>query len=90
MKSELRALEKEEGQLMITLEQMETHRVQIEESMAKPQVYSNGERMRELRREHEENARLHAQAMGQWQHLDSRLNGLKESLARLRTDKADL
>jgi ATP-binding cassette subfamily F protein 3 len=90
MKSELRALEKEEGALMIALEEMESRRRQIEESMAQPEVYSSGERMRELRREHEENAEAHAKAMAQWEGLDMRLNGLKEGLSRLRSDKAGL
>jgi ATP-binding cassette subfamily F protein 3 len=90
MKSELRALEKEEGALMIALEEIEGRRRQIEESMAQPEVYSSGERMRELRREHEENAEAHAKAMTQWEGLDMRLNGLKEGLSRLRSDKAGL
>jgi ATP-binding cassette, subfamily F, member 3 len=89
MKSELRALEKEEAALMVMLEEMEGRRRQIEESMALPEVYSSGERMRDLRRAHEENAGAHAKAMAQWEELDARLNGLKDGLARLRSDKGD-
>jgi hypothetical protein len=57
--------------------------------MGQPEVYSSGERMRDLRREHEENAAAHAKAMGQWEELDARLNGLKDGLSRLRSDKGD-
>ena len=63
IKSELRVLEKEEALLLKLLEDLETGRRVIEESMARPEVYSNGERMKELRRQHEDNGRRHAEAM---------------------------
>ncbi|MGA2641842.1 MAG: ATP-binding cassette domain-containing protein, partial [Spirochaetia bacterium] len=50
LKSEIRALEKEESLLMQRLESLEKERHGIEESMALPEVYANGEQMRELGR----------------------------------------
>ncbi len=42
LKSELRALEKEEAALLEELEGLESRRRQIEESMARPEVYADG------------------------------------------------
>jgi ATP-binding cassette subfamily F protein 3 len=86
LKSELRALEKEEALLMQGLEEIEAERHAIEESMARPEVYSSGDRMRELRRDHAENARRHAEAMGSWEKVDARARETRERMARLRTD----
>jgi ATP-binding cassette, subfamily F, member 3 len=88
MKSEVRSLERAEGELMAALEGLEGERRRIEEQMAKPEVYSSGELMRGLRREHEENARSHAKTMAEWETLDRKLGDLKDSLGRLRSDKA--
>ena len=48
LKSELRGLEKEEADLMQALEDLEGTRREIEETMALPEVYSDGERMKAL------------------------------------------
>ena len=90
MKSELRGLEKEEGQLMAALEALEAERREIEGSMAKPEVYADGQRMRELGKRHEANAERHAQAMARWEQVDLLIAELKAGLAGLRTDKASL
>jgi ATP-binding cassette subfamily F protein 3 len=87
-KSELRALEKEEGLLMQELEQLETNRKAIEESMTLPEAYSNGARMRELRKWHDDNAGEHARAIARWEQVDARIGELKERLAALRNDRA--
>jgi ATP-binding cassette subfamily F protein 3 len=86
LKSELRALEKEESLLMQRLDELETGRRGIEESMALPEVYANGERMKELRREHDENHRQHAEAMAKWEQLDGKSRQAREKMANLRTD----
>jgi ATP-binding cassette, subfamily F, member 3 len=88
-KSEMRALEKEEGLLMEELEKLETARKAIEASMALPEVYSNGARMRELRTRHGENAGEHARVITRWEQVDARLGNLKERLAALRNDRGD-
>jgi ATP-binding cassette subfamily F protein 3 len=86
LKSEIRSLEKEESLLMQHVETLESERHAIEESMARPEVYANGERMRGLRRDHDENHRRHAEAMVQWEQLDGRTRQAREKMANLRTD----
>ena len=88
LKSELRALEREEAVLVQRLESLESERHGIEESMARPEVYANGERMKELRREHEENHDRHAAAMEQWETVEARSREAREKIANLRTDTA--
>jgi ATP-binding cassette, subfamily F, member 3 len=88
-KSELRALEKEEGLLMQELEKLETHRKAIEESMALPEAYANGMRMRELRKGHEDNATEHARVITRWEQVDARIGELRQGIDALRNDRAD-
>jgi hypothetical protein len=86
LKSELRTLEKEESLLLQRLEELESERLEIEGSMALPEAYANGERMKELRRGHDENHRQHAEAMAKWEQLDDRSRQAREKMANLRTD----
>jgi ATP-binding cassette subfamily F protein 3 len=86
LKSELRTLEKEEAALLQGVEEMDAERLRIEESMARPDVYANGERMKDLRREHEDNRRRHAEAMAAWELLDERSRQTREKIAGLRPD----
>ena len=88
LKSELRALEREEGVLIQQLEELEAARREIEESMALPEAYANGGRMKELRKKHEENHDRHAQSMARWEEVDSRIGALREGIEGLRSDKA--
>jgi len=88
LKSELRALEREEGLLIQQLEALEAARREIEESMALPEAYENGGRMKELRKRHEENHERHAQSMARWEEVDSRIGALREGIEGLRSDKA--
>ncbi|HTO22604.1 MAG TPA: ABC-F family ATP-binding cassette domain-containing protein [Spirochaetia bacterium] len=81
VKSELRSLEREEAVLLQRLEDLEAERVRIEESMARPEVYSDGDRMKELRRRHDENQRDHAQAMQRWEQVDGSARAAREKLA---------
>ncbi|MFI5369541.1 MAG: ABC-F family ATP-binding cassette domain-containing protein, partial [Spirochaetia bacterium] len=88
LKSELRALEREEGLLIHRLEELEAARREIEESMALPEAYENGGRMKELRKKHEENHYEHGQSMARWEEVDSRIGTLREGIEGLRSDKA--
>ena len=83
MKSELRTLEKEEEQLMLRLTALEAERKRIEESMASPEVYSNGERMRVLVKELESNQQSHTLSMEEWERVDAKLRSVRESLGPL-------
>ena len=80
LKSELRTLEKEEALLLQRLEKLENERLQIEESMALPEIYADGERMKELRRRHGENQREHAEAMHRWEQVDGSARQARERL----------
>jgi ATP-binding cassette subfamily F protein 3 len=80
MKGELRSLEKEEAQLMQGLIDLEAERKRIEESMASPEVYASGDRMRGLVKEHEANQQAHARSMEEWERVDTKLRELRESL----------
>ncbi|MGO9308314.1 MAG: ABC-F family ATP-binding cassette domain-containing protein [Spirochaetia bacterium] len=86
LKSELRALEREESLLMQRLEALELERHGIEDTMARPEFYANGERMKELGRQHEENHRRHAEAMAKWEQLDGQCRRAREKMAKLRTE----
>ena len=81
VKSELRSLEREEAVLLQRLEDLEAERVRIEESMARPDVYSDGDKMKELRRRHDENQRYHAHAMQRWEQVDGSARAARERLA---------
>ncbi len=86
LKSELRSLEKQEAELMGEVERLEAARKSIEESMALPEVYANGGRMRDLRRQHAENHARHDAAMTAWEEMDGRIRALRDRLAGLRID----
>jgi ATP-binding cassette, subfamily F, member 3 len=80
VKSELRALDKEEALLMQRLEELESERLHIEESMARPEVYADGEKMKELHRRHDENQREHIEAMQRWEQVDGSARLARERL----------
>ena len=80
LKSELRTLEKEEALLLQRLEELENERRQTEESMGRPEIYADGERMKELRRRHGANQREHAEAMQRWEQVDGGARLARERL----------
>jgi ATP-binding cassette, subfamily F, member 3 len=86
LKSELRSLEKDEERCMAGLEELERVRREIEADMARPEAYSHGERMRELRKRHEENRQAHETATGQWERMDQRISDLRRRLGAFRSD----
>jgi ATP-binding cassette subfamily F protein 3 len=82
LKSELRGLEKEEAELMQALEDLEGSRREIEETMALPEVYADGERMKALRKRHQENQERHGESMARWERVDARLREVKDQIKR--------
>ncbi len=86
LKSELRTLEREEAKLLQSLDELEADRRRIEEAMGSPDVYANGERMKELGREHEANRRRHDEAMALWERLDGQSRTTRERIAAIRPD----
>ncbi len=81
LKSALRALEKEEEAILVRLESLEASRKGTEDEMARPEVYADGKRMRELRMAHEENARMHRDENRKWEEVVARITELKAQLA---------
>jgi ATP-binding cassette subfamily F protein 3 len=76
-KAELRSLEREEETLLQALQALEDERRAIEETMSRPEVYADGERMRDLRRRHAESHGRHARAMERWESVDSRIRDIR-------------
>jgi ATP-binding cassette, subfamily F, member 3 len=81
LKSALRALEKEEEAILVRVESLEAARKATEDEMARPEVYADGKRMRELRMAHEENARMHRDENRKWEEVVARITELKAQLA---------
>ena len=67
---------------MQALEDLESTRREIEETMALPEVYSDGDRMKRLRKRHQENQALHAESMKRWEQVDARLREVKGEISR--------
>jgi ATP-binding cassette subfamily F protein 3 len=85
LKSEQRTLERDEAALLLRLEEIDTERAEVEVAMARPEVYADGARMREITRRHDELAAAHAEAMASWERMDRALRELRERLAGLRS-----
>ncbi len=56
--------------------------------MADPRAYADGDRMRTLRRAHEDAAREHERLMAVWEGQGRKIAGLKTRLAGLRNGTA--
>ncbi|HUI71882.1 MAG TPA: ABC-F family ATP-binding cassette domain-containing protein [Spirochaetia bacterium] len=80
LKSALRALEREEEEIFSRIESLEAARRETEDTMAQPDVYADGKRMRELGQEHEENARMHDEASRRWEEVAARIAELKSRI----------
>jgi ATP-binding cassette subfamily F protein 3 len=88
MKSTLRALEKEEEEILNRLDALEASRKETEDTMAKPEVYADGKRMRELGKTHEKNARLHLEESRHWEEVCARIAELKSRIAGVKNGTA--
>ena len=80
LKSELRGLEREEGETLARLDALEDRRRAIEEEMADPRAYADGERMRALSRDHAAAVAEHELLMAAWEELGRKIAALKERL----------
>jgi ATP-binding cassette subfamily F protein 3 len=69
LKTALRSLEREEEEVLASLERAEAAFRGIEEEMGRPEIYSDGARMKELAREHEAARGEHAVLMSKWEKL---------------------
>ena len=88
LKSELRALERGEGETLRRLDELEDRRRAIEEEMADPRAYADGGRMRTLSRDHDAAVREHERLMAAWDEQGRKIADLKERLAGLRSGTA--
>jgi ATP-binding cassette, subfamily F, member 3 len=80
LKSRLRSLEKEEAQVLSAIEGAEARRLELEAEMARPGSYSDGGRMKELTRLHEETVRDHDGLMGRWEELSRAIAEAREGV----------
>jgi ATP-binding cassette subfamily F protein 3 len=88
LKSELRSLERGEEQTLGRLDSLEDRRRGIEEEMADPRAYENGERMRSLSRAHEAAVLEHERLMAVWEEQGRKITALRQRLAGLRSGTA--
>ncbi len=88
LKSALRGLEREEGEILAALESLEAARRQTEDEMARPEVYADGARMRELGKAHERNAREHREKTERWEEICARISELRARIAGIRNGTA--
>ena len=88
LKSELRGLERGEEETLRQLDGLEDRRRAIEEEMADPAAYADGERMRALSRAHEAARLEHERLMAVWEEQGRKIAGLKSSIAGLRNGTA--
>jgi ATP-binding cassette subfamily F protein 3 len=88
LKSRLRSLEKEEEDVLAALEALETRRFALEAEMAKPESYSDGERMRDLTRSHSGLQGEHAALMARWEELSTLIAEGRERIGGLRSGRA--
>jgi ATP-binding cassette, subfamily F, member 3 len=84
LRGTLRSVERQEAEVLGQLEALERQKADIEHSMAQPDAYADGPRMRDLTRGHDENQRLHAEAMRRWEELAAQAEDLKRRLSGLR------
>jgi ATP-binding cassette subfamily F protein 3 len=88
LKSELRALERDEEETLRTIDELEDRRRALEGEMADPAAYADGERMRTLSREHDAVGREHERLMEIWEHQGHAIGELKTRIAGLRSGTA--
>jgi ATP-binding cassette subfamily F protein 3 len=88
LKSELRGLERGEEETLRQLDELEDRRRAIEEEMADPRAYADGERMRTLSRAHEAARLEHERLMAVWEDQGRKIAGLKSSIGGLRNGTA--
>ena len=81
LKSALRALEREEEAILARLESLEAARKETEDEMARPEVYANGVRMRELGKAHDENVRQHQDESKRWEDISAQIAELKARMS---------
>ncbi len=88
MKSSLRSLEREEEEVLAALERSEAAFRGMEEEMGRPEVYSDGARMKDLVRSHEAARREHEGLMSKWEELAERISRLRGELEGFRSGRA--
>jgi ATP-binding cassette subfamily F protein 3 len=88
LKSALRALEREEEQVLAALESAEAACRALEDEMGSPEAYSDGGRMKELAHKHEAARGEHAALMSKWEKLCVAISETKGGLESFRSGRA--
>ncbi len=87
LKADLRSLEREEAQVLEQLEALDAESRRLEEEMARPEVYSDGARMKELTRSHDSARARHDALMEKWESLNVKISETKTKMEDLRSGR---
>ncbi|MFP4384047.1 MAG: ribosomal protection-like ABC-F family protein [Spirochaetia bacterium] len=83
LKSELRKLEKESGEIFETIDRLEKETGELEHSMASPDVYEDGERVRRIKETLAEKNRVKELLINSWEEAEERREILEKQLDNL-------
>ncbi len=75
-KSTIRRLEREAEDLLHRIDDLDDEHRRLEEHLAEPAVYTNGERVREIKDEMAANRHEQEQALNRWEELEAELSAL--------------
>ncbi|HUZ18357.1 MAG TPA: ABC-F family ATP-binding cassette domain-containing protein [Spirochaetia bacterium] len=75
-KSSQRSLEREQEELVETLDRLEKRQAELMEELAKPSIYTNGEKVKVRKEELDKNGRRQQELSKRWEELDEELHDL--------------
>jgi len=80
LKREIRRLEKEEEEILSGLENIDREKEEIHHKLSQPEVYSDGEKTKELKEAMERNSRHQRELTSRWEEVEANLRNLKDEL----------
>jgi ATP-binding cassette subfamily F protein 3 len=75
--AQIRRLERQEADLLAGLEQLETEKKHLEETLAKPEVYSDGTKVRDIQAQLDDILRKIDELTTQWEQVAQELEGVR-------------
>ncbi len=81
LKSALRKLRREEEEIMRSMEALETKETEIQHELARPEVYVDGEMVKQLTAAIEESKRRHEGLAGRWEEVLNEIAGVEAELS---------
>ncbi len=74
LRSELRKIEKREEELLNEIDRMESQHRQLQDEISRPEIYTDGRRVRDLTARLEENEQIRADLHREWEDLEEQRN----------------